>query len=192
MKLSVKVLATTFVVLASVLVAPVAAGAAPAGDDALGKTVHLVAPMKAVGFDAKVAAANGYEIRMASDGVPYSVKIGSTEGPTAQNRLPGECGWSHVYFTPIGNRKAVINTGFDVTPAPAVDFSWTVTVIDMWGVSNKGWGGPLWFRRSWVGTHTFTSSGSGYATAQVTVGIAILSNGWICYSHGPWAGANIF
>jgi hypothetical protein len=152
----------------------------------------LTAPLKAVGFDSKVAAANGYEIRMDSDGTPYSVKIGSTEGPSAENRLPGDCGRPHVYFTPIGNRKAVIDTGFDVTRGPAIDYSWVVTVTDSWGVSRKTWGGPLWFAYHWVGTHTFTSTGTGYAYADVTTGIAILANGSICYSHGPWARANIF
>jgi hypothetical protein len=193
MRNAIRATALAFVVLLASLAAPGAAVAAPGGDRVeRDKTVMLTAPMHAVGYDAKVAKANGYEIRTASDGTPYSVPIGSTEGPSPQNRLPGECGYSHVYFTPIGGRKAVINTGFDSTQGPAVDFSWAVTVTDDWGVSVKTWGGPLLFRSSWVGTHTFTSSGYGWAYADVTTGLVILATGWICYSYGPWAAANIF
>jgi hypothetical protein len=103
----------------------------------------------------------------------------------------GDCGSSYVQITPVGNRKALIQTGFSVYTG-AVDFDWVVHVIDNYGVSNKTWGSPLAFRSSWVGTNNFTSSGTGYASAEVTYGVAFLWDGTICFSLGPFASTYIY
>jgi hypothetical protein len=70
--------------------------------------------MQVVGFDRKVAAAHGYEIRADGSGKEYSVKAGAPADAQPLNTLPGVCGTSMVQVTPIGNRQALIQTGFDV------------------------------------------------------------------------------
>src|SRR5690606_13650334 len=131
---------------------------------------YLTAPFAVADFDPAVAEANGYEVHEASDGTLYPVEAGSSVPLVPDNEVPGNCGTSHVYVTPIGGRQAVIQTGWVSTLGPAVDYSWAVTVADDYGVSVKTWGGSLWFRTSWVGTNLFTSSGTGWVFAEVTGG----------------------
>jgi hypothetical protein len=155
------------------------------------KSFKVVRPMQAIGFDRDVAAANGFEIRVNNQGHEYSVPVGSDASATPSNTVTGNCGSSYVQITPVGNRKALIQTGFTVYTG-AVDFDWVVHVIDNYGVSNKTWGSPLAFRSSWVGTNNFTSSGTGYASAEVTYGVAFLWDGTICFALGPFASTYIY
>ena len=173
------------------LLAPTAAQASAVPASIPTKSFRVVKPMQVVGFDREVAAANGYEIRVNNEGQEYSVPVGSDASVTPSNTVTGNCGSSYVQITPVGNRKALIQTGFTVYTG-AVDFDWVVHVIDNYGVSNKTWGGALAFRSSWVGTNNFTSSGTGYASAEVTWGVAFLWDGTICFSLGPFASTYIY
>lgn len=174
------------------LLAPAAASAAPAAPAAIpAKSFRVVRPMQVIGFDRAIAAENGFEIRTNSAGQEYSVPVGSDASATPNNTVYGDCGSSYVQITPVGNHKALIQTGFSVYTG-AVDFDWIVHVIDNYGVSNKTWGGPLAFRSSWVGTNNFTSGGTGYASAEVTYGVAFLWDGTICFSLGPFSSTYIY
>lgn len=206
---------------ASASTVPATAGSAGAGAAARADgSVTQYFPMTAVGVDRKVAAAHGFTVvtdsqghehsvpaspsAAAAGGTPVTAPTGAPAAGTAvkaaaaapavtpYNTLPGDCGTSYVKVTPVGNHKAVIQTGFTVN-AHAVSFDWTVHVVDDYGVSNKHWSNvlPVWLT-NWVGTNNFTSSGPGWVYVNVSSGFAVLWNGTICYSHGPWDQALIY
>jgi hypothetical protein len=166
---------------------PAASRAEPSGPATTESVVVQVMPLKRVGVDKAIADAHGYEVRTTSSGMQYAVKKGSPVTP--ENTLPGECGKSWVYFTAIDTRRhySSIYTGWELNPneSGAWDFAWTVHVVDNYGVSDKHWGNPLASEHFWAGTNAFTSSGPGWAYAQVSAGFVWLWDGSICYSYGP-------
>ncbi|TDB80946.1 hypothetical protein [Micromonospora sp. KC721] len=176
----------------------IAAGLSPAAAHAAKPTpqpdpagTYIVSPMKRIGVDNEIAEANGYEVRLDSNGVEYAVKKGEI---TTQNEVAGECGKSWVYFTAVDTKKhySSIYTGYSIHANwPGAIFTrWRVGVVDNYGASTKPWDDPSTPTHFWVKTHPFTSSGPGWAYADVLPGsIATLSNGTICYSHGPEASA---
>ncbi|MBU8857787.1 MULTISPECIES: hypothetical protein [unclassified Micromonospora] len=154
-------------------------------------STYIVMPLKRVGVDHKIAAANGYEVRVDSKGIEYAVKKGEF---ATLNELPGECGSSFVYFTAVDTKKhyTSIYTGYTIRSGwpGAVYTNWKVGVIDNYGASTKSWNDPSTPTHFWAKSKGFTSSGPGYAYADVLLGsIATLANGTICYSHGPSASA---
>ena len=154
----------------AVLAAVFVASPAQAGPPATPRSVTIVMPMRLGGFDPAVAKAHGF----------------STKSPIKpDNTVYGECGSSYVKITPTGNAHGLIQTGFTVDEN-AVSYSWTVHVLDDYGVSNKHWGGTLALRTSWVGTNNFHSTGPDWAYVEVTYGVAVMWDGDICYSEGPW------
>lgn len=165
-----------------ILVLGVAVGAAPAvaapvaAAPAQHHSVTMVSRMRLIGVDAAVAKAHGFSTQRAVQ---------------PDNTVYGDCGSSYVTVTPVGNLHALIQTGFTVNEN-AVEYSWTVHVVDDYGVSDKHWSGGLAFRTSWIGTNNFHSSGTGWVFVSVTSGIAIMWNGDICFSEGPWAQAYIY
>lgn len=167
MKRSLRVLIPLCVaVLAGVFAASPAHASTPASP----RAVMIVMPMRVIGFDPAVAKAHGF----------------STKSPIRpDNTVYGDCGSSYVKITPTGNAHGLIQTGFTVDE-DAVSYSWTVHVIDDYGVSNKHWSGTLLFRTSWVGTNDFHSTGPDWAFVEVTYGVAVMWNGDVCYSEGPW------
>jgi hypothetical protein len=80
--------------------------------------------------------------------------------------LPGNCGSSTVTFVPIGNHQARMGTSW-VVDAATIGFDWKVDFFDNYGSPNQTWGQPFCGPSSWATSFTFTSSGSGDATAQV-------------------------
>jgi hypothetical protein len=182
MRTAIRLLGSVALVVVSLVAVPTAAQAAPSGEAGITTTTL---GMTIVGFDPAVAKANGYEVRTGSDGKQYPVMKGGGVSTNVTGTVYGNCGSSYVTLTALGNRKVLIETGFNVI-APAYDYSWTVHVIDNYGASNKYWGSALNPPRpSWLGTNLFTSSGTGYMWAGVTSGVALLTNGWVCYSGNP-------
>lgn len=153
-------------------------------------TTTVTSPMYVIGFDASVAAANGYAIRTDSRGLQYSVKVGSNAqvSPYSTGNILGNCGSSYITFTSIGNNKANFQTGFGVF-GTAVYYGWYVSVTNPLGSTAYSWGGGLFFRNYWESSvTTYYTPYLGYTFATVsTSSYATLSNGAICYSGGPQA-----
>lgn len=171
--------------------APAASHAAEPTTQPDPKSTYIVTPMKRIGVDHKIAKANGYEVRVDANGVEFAVKKGDV---TTYNEVPGECGSSFVYFTAVDTTKhySSIYTGYSIHASwpGAIYTNWRVGVIDNYGSSTKPWNDPSTPTHFWAKTHGFTSSGPGWAYADVLLGsVATLSNGTICYSHGPEASA---
>jgi hypothetical protein len=162
-----------------VVVAPPAALAEPA------RGSHR-AEMVRVGVDHAVAEANGFEVRVDSKGVEYSVPVGTPPG-IQQEVVEGPCGWSYVHWINIDfwGHRGDIYTGFDIRPgwhgAIAVP-TWDVVVQDAFGVSTKhlapgtpgGIIGKAWV---WSATHRFGASGATGAWADLVLGWAVLADG---------------
>src|SRR5437763_5702389 len=145
------------------------------------------------GFDAAVAAAHGYEIRMMPDGRQYSVRKGAPAGFAPHNVVPGDCGRSWVWEDGIGNASVHLDTGFNVRDAVWAR-SWDVTLDDRGGESSQpfsgGSSGPYWEEGRNVGGLT---RGPGSAVVKGGGGnFAILVDGGVCYSGGPSASTTIY
>ncbi|MFV2104708.1 hypothetical protein [Micromonospora sp. LOL_024] len=154
-------------------------------------SIYIEMDMKRVGVDHKIAKANGYEVRVDSNGIEYAVKEGEV---TTFDEKTGTCGSSFVYLTAVDTKKhyTSIYTGYTILPSypGAIYTDWAVGVIDSYGSSTKTWSDPSLPTRLWAKTHGFTSSGPGWVYADVLLGsIATLANGTICFSHGPSARA---
>jgi hypothetical protein len=153
---------------------------------------QLAIPMHVEGFDAKVAAENGYEIRTLPDGKQYSVPQNTQQGlavpddaASTNNAVKGNCGESYLYFYAKGGLKGEVTTGFKVN-RPAISYSWRVEVTDRAGVGTLNWDGGLAFRETWEGKRTTKgASGSAVAVVNPADSYALLSNGAICVSGGP-------
>lgn len=187
-------LRAALVVAAMVIAAglsPAAAQATPPSIQPDPASTYVVTPMKRVGVDHQIAKTNGYEVRVDSKGVEYAVKKGAV---TPLGEASGECGTSWVYFTAVDTSRhySSIYTGYSIRSdwPGAIYTNWRVGVIDNYGSSTKAWNDPSTPTHHWAKTNGFTSSGPGYAYADVLLGsISTLSNGTICYSHGPSASA---
>ncbi|GAA1387736.1 hypothetical protein [Catellatospora chokoriensis] len=165
--------------------------ASPALAEPVGGEVRMEAPMVRIGVDHKIAEANGYVVRVDSNGVEYSVKKGAI---TPFNEVWGECGSSFVYLTAVDTKKhyTSIYTGFTLAAgrAGAVWVDWNVSMIDNYGASVKTWDQPEASVHDWRKTKPFTSSGPGWAYAKVlNTSIVTLWDGTICWSYGPQAEA---
>lgn len=171
--------------LGGALMLPVGATAASAAS-APSAAATPESPLKRIGVNREIAEAHGYEVRTGSNGVQYPVKKGST---TPADTRTGNCGKSWVRFTAVDRSRhySSIVTGWQLNDgeAGAIDFSWTVHVIDNYGVSDKHWGHPLASEHFWHDVNRFTSRGPGPARAQVTSGTVIEWDGSICFSLGP-------
>lgn len=78
--------------------------------------------MTVTGFNVKVAAAHGYEIRTTPSGVQYSVKKGTPSTATPSIAHPnttigGNCGSSYIDYNAVGNLSVKVKTGFNVDEA---------------------------------------------------------------------------
>lgn len=154
----------------------------------------LRAKMVVVGFDRSVAEANGYEIRVDSQGRQYSVPKGTPLSVQPNDPvLTGDCGSSFIFFNAYGGHHATVDTGFGVNGS-AFQYSWHVSIFDNIGGSTRDWGGGLFFRATWEGTSDFLSGTTGYAWAQVNSATswASLTDGRVCYSMGPWDWTDIY
>lgn len=92
------------------------------------------------------------------------------KGMKPMNQVVGNCGWAAISFTASGlNHSGTITTGFWVKSA-AMDYHWSISIIDRYGVSQQTWGGGLLARTSWAAKMTYYGGGSGVASAHVNVG----------------------
>jgi hypothetical protein len=173
-----------FVALIAVVGSPAsAAPAAPATHEQATGTMHIVR------FDAKVAAAHGYEIRIGENGRQYSVKVGTAAGAgtvSPANQVDGNCGSSYVYYTARGNSSASISTGFNLF-YPADSYWWFVRINDAGGQNNHIYAGGLGGSYGWSVFDVVGGLSHGYSQATVsTASSALLVNGGVCTSGGPW------
>lgn len=192
------------------LAVPTAANAAtgtPVGGGTT-PTVVTTVPLSITGFDASIAASNGYELRLNDAGQHVVVKAGEatstgTVVPEAvlngtaklsplaagavspMGTVTGNCGSSSVFLTNPSILKYHVDTGFYVV-TPAISYSWAVQVTGPGYLKNHTWGGGLLFRSTWTGTADANISqnqaGAFYAYAS---GSATLANGIICQSLHP-------
>jgi hypothetical protein len=178
------------------LASPASAEQAPAAP-----TKHLQRGMSVVRFDAKVAAANGYKIVTYADGSQQSVPVDPTDttkeaspivpagGVSAnvnQNTVYGNCGYSFIEADQTGPHKIWIRSGFHVNRG-AVAYTWVIELWDDNGSSYQGSSGGLLNRQDW--SHTWNNlTQYGYSLEEVLPGSsdAVLNNGSVCTSGGPW------
>lgn len=145
--------------------------------------------MTVTGFNVKVAAAHGYEIRTTPSGVQYSVKKGTPSTATPSIAHPnttigGNCGSSYIDYNAVGNLSVKVQTGFNVDE-PATSYWWLVVMKDNGGQSSHTWSGGLLLRTSWGVTRTFGGMTAGESDAYVSTGSsAILVDGSVCTSGG--------
>jgi hypothetical protein len=155
------------------------------------RTTLTQTEMHVVGYNAAIAAANGYEIRTAPGGRQYSVKTGTPTDAAPQDEVGGDCGTSWLYETAQGGLTVYVETGFSVI-APTVDLYWNVTLNDQGGSSTLHYPSRAtngyWVYNRYVGGLT-----AGKASSVVDPGSwAQLNNGDICYSGSPSAGTTIY
>ncbi|BCJ66146.1 hypothetical protein [Polymorphospora rubra] len=163
--------------------------------------------LEVAGFDAEVAAKNGYAIVTLPDGSRTSVRKELAESvskgvtaPTGAILPPdgdygtlgydaedGTCGLSWVRLLAMGSGNADLGTGFTVRlDWPGIwDINWRVNITDAGGSSQQtGYGAPS-------GTWTWSSTRILHLTPSLaTAGIpfysyVLLQDGTICYSLGP-------
>ncbi len=166
---------------------------------ATGGTPQLVAvgtaPLHIVSINAAVAKAHGYVVRTAPNGLRYSVKAsarGAAAAPTPLNEVTGDCGDSYLYYYAVGGKEAYVDTGWNVTPAAAWDYSWTVAVVDNAGTGRNSWGGFLAGDWNWATDWLTKHSVTGYSWAEVVSGEVSLLNGDECSSLNPWDWTNLY
>jgi hypothetical protein len=185
------VFAAAFATAAAALLAGGSAQAAALPGDASPGT-SVVVPMRVTGFDAAVAKAHGYEIRTDAQGRQYSVKAGSNAAPAPDNQIDGTCGSSYIYVTgAAGPRTLSVDTGFNVI-FPADSYYWRIWLTDNGGVSTHSWAGGLFLDTGWEHKEKYSgmTPGPGYANVDLNSD-AILVDGEVCTTGGPWASALI-
>ncbi len=123
----------TFVLALSATLAPWGLTAPATAAPAEKKVIKIYAPMAVIGFDTKVAAANGYEIVTMKDGTRRSVKKGSASGDvSAAGTVSGNCGSSYLrMYGSVG--RYFLQTGFTLKRG-ALTYRWGV---DVYGPTGK-------------------------------------------------------
>ncbi|WP_144757151.1 hypothetical protein [Curtobacterium pusillum] len=190
--------------LAAAGAAVVALGALGAGAPALAdtapKVVTSTAPMVSKGYDAKVAEAHGFKIVTAADGTQSSVPVtddakalvaaSKPTGVHVLNTVSGDCGSSTVTAYYTSPAKVTVFTSYKVR-LTSVSQNWHVNAVPAatGKIAHVFNFSGLNSSPSWTGqpqTATIAYSGSG-GDAQVTLGsYAILVDGDVCYSGGPF------
>jgi hypothetical protein len=154
------------------------------------------------GFDAAVAKAHGYKIVTYANGdqqsVPVNPKSYLPKGPllvkatgklspatSGYDAVDGDCGDAWIYGAEITTAHIEIQSGFDVTE-PAIAYRWVVSLSDANGTSHQTESGTLAERSSWE--HTWSDLYQyEYTIDQATTSSkAVLEDGSICYSGGPY------
>lgn len=194
--------------------AALAAGAAPASA-APGFGSPTVAPptigqeaattykqrgMDVVGFDAEVAAANGYKIVTYADGSQQSVPVDpadkTKEGSpivspgvmpqVVQETVHGNCGYSFIEGNQVGAHKIWLRSGFGLSKGPpAVSYRWTIELQDKYGFSYQGSRGSLALRETWSKTWDNLNQYGWSSHDVLRSSYALRANGSICTSGGP-------
>jgi hypothetical protein len=142
-------------------------------------------PMKVVGFDAALAAKNGYQIKRTATGQEYSVKAGAANAVAPQNQVNTSCGVAWIFVYGLAPVRVQISTGFQ-TNIPAQSFSWQIYLSDNGGISNHTWSGGLNNVTQWHVTPEYGGMTAGPVHGWVNAGSnAKLANGAVCDSGGP-------
>lgn len=151
--------------------------------------LHATKVEKAASGEARVTLSDGNKITV-SERVLEHIKVDTHVAPTSVPIVYGNCGYSFVYEDAVGNRAVTLCTGFHVT-TPAVDFSWTVQLDDRGGTSYRRYGHPI-SGQDWTDNRVIGGLTKGGARATVlTTSFAVLGNGDICSSGGPWDNTTI-
>lgn len=149
------------------------------------------------GFDADIAAANGYEIRTTDDGRQYSVPVGTSQDyvPDESETAPapgasgpqtraidvryGDCGWSSLLVN-----QTRWSTAYEVTH-PVLFGKWGVSIVSSWGVSNYNLDhGPQ--GTTWTSSGAVVSQHFGGGDSRVNDGSFVqMNNGGQCWSGLP-------
>lgn len=157
--------------------------------------------MKFVGFDKKVAAANGYDIRKDAQGVEYSIpastpkgemtgavygpgtepKVSTGEFTTLDSRFAdGNCGTSSL----VGSGKSFTTTyTINWWLGPSARHTWKVAVASGYGYQVYNLSG--WFGGSgWIHQQAIAFKGLPY-NAYVSEGTVVTAAGFVCSSMRP-------
>ena len=190
----------SYFVAISLVAALTGFSSAQASADELPTEETITVPMYIGGYNEEVAEANGFEIVIGEDGMPYSIPV----TPEAQeleetynsvNQEPGGISAFNIVYGPCGASSLNIARTFNgiyVATSYSVKFpsywhNWNVSGSSNNGGWSSGFSGAnastTWNATHFVGIGSY-SSGFG----QVTSGsYALLINGLVCYSGSPSA-----
>jgi hypothetical protein len=156
--------------------------------------VSLVSTDSAAGT-AAVLLTNGKTITVPQNEVSLLLQAGKaaksavkSDALTPNNTVGGDCGSSNIYLEEKPNGKPVkMTTGFTVVH-DAISYSWYAYISGPSYNYTYHASGDLAFDGSWKGQHTSTDNyPSGYWYAYVSdTSFAVLDDGGVCYSAGPW------
>lgn len=162
-------------------------GEAPEGD----APEVVTEPMGVTGFDARVAAEHGYEIRTTAEGRLYSVPIGTRPDfvPNYEDTIPGPDGLSaqDVRTSNCGTSKIWVDdyafeTGYTTKEFGVVYAKWGVTVSSPGAFQDFNLDhGPTTTWWNYTGLVSSAHKGAGGATIN-PLSHVMLSNGSICQS----------
>lgn len=178
------------------LAQPIGAQASEGDHDGSGSKIGG-ATMTVGGFDADVAAKNGFQITVDADGNQESVPVSDSAkalvaaaeqaGHVDLGRIGGRCGSSWLEMARAGGSSVYFNTGYSVY-LPSLWHNWAVDIFSSHGGYSFGLDGgpsaPTW-DDGWT-TNVGNSSGT---HGNVRPGsLAVLTNGDVCYSGSPTSG----
>lgn len=116
-------------------------------------------------------------------------RIDAARAAAPDATLPGDCGTSFVQLSEyLFGRPIAVYTGFTVIHR-AVEYSWYVRINGPRSfVENYEPSGALLFKSSWSGSYKKANQPSGLWIADVNsyVSYALLDDGDICFSAGPY------
>ncbi|WP_432990559.1 hypothetical protein [Dactylosporangium sp. CA-233914] len=203
------------VLVASIATSGGSAVAAPAEASAAGESSP---GMRLVKFDAAVAEANGYKVVTLPDGARASVPAALAEAAQRGDYVPttgvirptgiastsgygevgGNCGMSWLGLDARGGSRATLTTGMQMNPDAGGpwDVIWRVNITDNGGSSSQSYSEDDGFYGylSWTAFARDLGLTRGTAIANVSswLSYAITTHGWVCWSNGPVASANIY
>jgi hypothetical protein len=167
-------------------------------------TTTTYQPMVVHGYDAQVAAENGYKIVTNADGTQDSVPVTAAAAAqqqqadqlranaqaesqsTATPAVLTECGYDWVSGSKIANNTVAFNTGFLVYLA-GTHYTWTVNAVGF--ITANHWtssgGGPASGTKNWNGAiPNVIGPGIGGVPGGSASAAVILVDGTVCYSEG--------
>jgi hypothetical protein len=165
------------------------------------KVVTMVTPMVVKGYDATVAAANGFTIVTDSNGVQSSVPVTAAAKALVASSAPlaatstsaggvhpdgtgsANCGSSYITLTAHGLSYVEYETGYSVR-LPTSGRWWGITVWSGAGATGVSMNSGLAGAKTWASLGYINGSGGGWG--YVNAGsFAILTDGSVCYTTGP-------